>query len=114
MQSTMVPTVLTAAAVARLPVEPLGGLDGVSHRVLWRDDASMSGVLTVEAGHRLGTHAHRLNHHHIWVLEGRASILGETLGAGGYVHVPSGLDHDIDATATEGCTVLYLYLRPAG
>lgn len=109
----MVPTVLTADAIAALPLEPLGDLEGVSHRVLWRDDTSMSGVLTVQAGHKLGTHAHRLNHHHIWVLDGEASILGKTLGAGAYVHVPSELDHDIDATSTEGCTVLYLYLRPA-
>ena len=110
----MVPTVLTADAIAALPVEPLGNLDGVSHRVLWRDATSMSGVLTVQAGHRLGTHAHRLNEHHIWILEGQASILGKTLGEGGYVHVPSELEHDIDATSTGGCTVLYLYLRPAG
>jgi quercetin dioxygenase-like cupin family protein len=108
------PTVLSPQAITRLPVEALGTLRGVSHRVLWRDETSMAGVLTVQAGHRLGTHSHRLNHHHIWVLDGRAKILGTELGTGSYVHIPSGVDHDIDATASDGCTVYYLYLRPSG
>lgn len=108
------PTVLTNAAIAELPVEPLGTLQGVTHRVLWRDETSMAGVLTVQAGHRLGTHSHRLNHHHIWVLEGHATILDTELGPGSYVHIPSGVDHDIDATASDGCTVYYLYIRPSG
>jgi quercetin dioxygenase-like cupin family protein len=47
------------------------------------------------------------------VLEGRATIVGAELGAGSYVHIPSGVDHDLDATRTNGCTVFYLYLRPA-
>ena len=73
----------------------------------------MAGVLTVEAGHRLGPHAHRVNHHHLWVLNGRATILGTELGPGSYVHVPSGVEHDIDASSTGGCTVFYLYLHHA-
>jgi hypothetical protein len=55
-----------------------------------------------------------VNHHHIWVLEGRATILGTEIGPGAYVHIPSGIEHDIDARATDGCTVFYLYIRPAG
>jgi quercetin dioxygenase-like cupin family protein len=113
-QIATLPTVLTSDAVEALPVEPLGTLEGVSHRVLWRDDTSMAGVLTVEAGHRLGRHRHRVNHHHLWVLEGRATILDTELGPGAYAHIPSGVDHDIDATTTDGCTVFYLYLRVAG
>ena len=105
------PTVLSSAAIAALPMQPLGDLEGVSHRVLWRDDTSVSGVLTVEAGHRLGGHSHRRNHHHLWLLDGRATILGTELGAGSYVHIASGVDHDIDATSTGGCTVFYLYVR---
>jgi quercetin dioxygenase-like cupin family protein len=79
---------------------------------VWRNASSMAGVLTVEAGKRLGTHAHGANHHHIWVLEGRAEILGTDVGPGSYVHVPHGVSHDIDATASDGCVVFYLYLRP--
>lgn len=110
--TTPAPLVLDHDAIAALPVEPLGTEGGVTHRVLWRDATSMAGVLTVEAGHRLGTHAHRVNHHHMWVLDGRAEVLGQDVGAGSYVHIPSGVDHDIDATRTDGCTVFYLYLAP--
>lgn len=106
------PVVLTADAIATLPSEPLGGIEGVSHRVVWRNATSMAGVLEVEAGHRLGTHAHRVNHHHIWVLDGHAEILGTDVGPGSYVHVPHGVSHDIATTDSEGCTVFYLYLRP--
>jgi len=113
MITTKQPVVLTPDAIDRLPLVPLGDLEGVAHRVLWRNDASMAGVLTVAAGHHLGTHAHHANHHHLWVLDGRAVVLGEEVGPGSYVHVPTGVAHDIDATTTEGCTVLYLYLRQA-
>ena len=107
------PVVLTAAEVDSLPLKPLGDLPGVTHRVLWEDGTSMAGVLTVEPRHRLGAHAHRVNHHHLWVLAGRATILGAEVGLGSYVHVPAGVNHDIDATATDGCTVFYLYLPGA-
>ena len=72
--TTHVPVVLTAEAIAALPEEPLGTLEGVTHRVLWRTDESMAGVLTVAAGQRLGRHAHRRNHHHMWVLSGAAEV----------------------------------------
>lgn len=73
----------------------------------------MAGVMTVDRGCRLGIHAHRVNHHHMWITAGHARVLGRTLAAGSYVHIPSGVEHDIDATDTEGCTVHYLYLAPA-
>src|SRR5687767_3003095 len=102
------PIVLTAEAIHELPAEPLGSLEGVTHRVLWRNETSMAGVLTVAGGHRLGAHAHRVNHHHMWVLEGQAVVFGHVVSAGSYVHVPSGVEHDIDATASHGCTLFYL------
>lgn len=107
------PVVLTAALVESLPVKPLGDLRGVTHRILWADGTSMAGVLTVESGQRLGAHAHRANHHHLWVLDGQATTLGVEVGPRSYVHVPAGVSHDIDATATVGCTVFYLYVRGA-
>jgi hypothetical protein len=110
--STSQPVVLTPVAIKALPVERLGSITGVSHRVLWRTEDSVAGVLTVDGGHRLGTHAHRLNHHHLWVVDGRATILDVEVDPGSCVHIPGGVDHDIDASATDGCTVFYLYLRP--
>ena len=109
MTLTSQPVVFTPEAVDALPAEPLGHIEGVTHRVLWRDQTSMAGVLSVPAGHRLGAHTHRVNHHHIWVTDGQATILGADLGPGSYVHVPSGVEHDIDASNTQGCTVFYLY-----
>jgi quercetin dioxygenase-like cupin family protein len=112
METTTIPqpVILPADAVAALPSQPLGSLGGVTHRVLWQTPTSMAGVMTIDKGHRLGPHTHRANHHHVWVMEGAASILGSELGPGSYVHIPSGVEHDIDATATDGVTVLYLYL----
>lgn len=108
------PIVLSADAIGDLPEEPLGNLEGVRHRILWRNQASMAGVLIVESGHHLGAHTHRKNHHHIWVLDGHAKILGHELGPGSYVHIPSGIEHDIDATDSQGCTVYYLYIAQPG
>jgi len=107
-----VPVVLAATDVDTLTEAPLGPNEGVTHRVLWQQGGSMAGVLTVRAGSRLGVHSHRRNHHHIWILEGHARILGKNLGPGSYAYEPSGVEHDIDASDTEGCTVFYLYLRP--
>ncbi len=112
--TTPQPVVLSAEAIAALPITAFGPLPGVTHRELWRTDTSMAGILTVEPGHHLGRHTHRANHHHMWVLEGRAVILGTEVGPGTYVHIPSGVQHDIEAATTDGCTVFYLYLRHAG
>ena len=111
MDTSTTPTVLSGDEVVDRPSVPLGNIDGVSHRVLWQDGTSMAGLLTVRAGHRLGSHQHRENQHHLWMQEGRAEILGVELGPGAYVHIPSSVVHDIDARATEGCTVFYLYVR---
>ena len=111
--SPTIPIVITADAIAEIDPVPLGvSGGGVTHQVLWRNDTSMAGLLTVAAGCRLGAHAHRVNHHHMWVVDGNAAVLDTEVGPGSYVHVPSGAEHDIDATTTGGCTVFYLYLEP--
>jgi uncharacterized RmlC-like cupin family protein len=107
------PVVLSAEDIAALPEQPFDAIEGVTHRVVWSNADSMAGIMTIERGRHLGAHAHHANHHHIWILRGEAVILGERLAEGAYVHIPSGVDHDIDATDTAGCTVLYLYIRHA-
>lgn len=107
------PTVATPAVIESLPCVPLGATPGVEHVVLWHDGISMAGLLTVPAGTRLGQHSHGRNHHHMWVLEGRAVVFDDVVMAGTYVHIPAGVPHDLDATHTEGCRVFYLYIRPA-
>ena len=104
------PTVVTAQSLSALPREALGHVEGVHHRVVWRDGRSMAGVMTVEPGARLGSHAHRRHHHHMLVLDGEALILGRRMEPGSYAHVPAGVEHDIDASDTGGCTVFYLYI----
>ncbi len=104
------PTVLSADAISHLPQESFGSDPGSAHRVLWRNETSMAGVLTVDAGHRIATHAHRAHHHHVWLVDGHANVLAENVGPGSYVHIPRGIAHDIDATSSDGCTVFYLYL----
>lgn len=108
------PLVLDAAALAAIPEEPLGDLSGVRHRPVWTDGVSKAGVMRVDGGHHLGAHTHRRHHHHIWVIEGRATVLGSEVGAGGYVHVPHGVEHDVDARGTDGCTFFYLYVLGTG
>jgi quercetin dioxygenase-like cupin family protein len=109
---TIQPTVLTFAEIEQIPAQSLGDLPGVTNRVLWQDDTSMAGVLTIDGGYELGAHTHRQNHHHIWVLEGSAEMLGQVVGPGSYVHVPAGVEHNTDARATGGCTIFYLYILP--
>lgn len=108
------PVVLTNEDIEQLPEVPLGPNRGVTHRVLWCDDTSTAGVMTVQAGARLGVHVHGANNHHIWVLRGHATILGRRLGPGAYAYEPSHVQHDIDASDTEGCTLFYVYMRPRG
>jgi hypothetical protein len=48
------------------------------------------------------------------VLDGRATILGHDVGPGSFVHVPSGIEHDIDARQTDGCSVFYVYAPTGG
>lgn len=105
--------ILSASVIAKLERQALADDPGVENRILWTDGSSVAGLLTVAAGHRLGAHTHQHNHHHFWVLAGSALVLGQELNPGSYVHIPSGVEHDIDARQTRGCTVYYLYLRPA-
>ena len=105
------PVVLTAAEVDALPGTLLGTIEGVLNHVLWSDGDTTAGWLIVRAGHHLGPHKHREHAHHMFVLEGHAEILETQLPSGSYIHIPPGVVHDIDARATEGCKVFYLYVR---
>lgn len=104
--------VLDGQEVRAVPHQQLGHTEGVTHSVLWSDGTSMTGVLVVEAGRRLGTHAHRTHDHHMWVIDGEVEVMGRRVGAHAYIHVPAGVEHDIDATDTDGCTMYYSYIVP--
>lgn len=102
---------LGTADIASLPVSARPELGvGVSDRALWRSGPEVAGVMSIEAGGNLNTHVHRASHHHMWVLAGTCRVLGRDLGPGSYVHIPSGVDHGIEAPDGR-CDFLYLYLR---
>jgi mannose-6-phosphate isomerase-like protein (cupin superfamily) len=107
------PLVLTAEDIAALASLPLDdSIQGVTHRILWRSDTAIAGVMVISPGHHLGLHAHRVNQHHMWIIDGSAEIMGTIVGPGGYVHVPAQVEHDLDTRATAGCTLFYLYQQP--
>jgi hypothetical protein len=102
------PTVLTPEAIEHLPLELLGHVQGVTHRVLWRSNRSVAGLLTCRprAGWaRIPTGSTTTTSGSLTVCH-RARQL---LGPGSYGHVPAGAAHDIDTADTDGCTVFYLY-----
>ena len=101
--------VLGPQEIDALPWNPLGDRTGIALRGLWTDGTSQTGVLRVDPGQRLGRHTHRRHHHDYWLVAGHADVLGRWLGPGSYVHIPSGVEHDIDATETEGCTLYFAY-----
>jgi hypothetical protein len=92
--------------VNSIPDSSLSDLTGVTHRVLWAEGTSKGEVLTVDSGHGLAGIVRPGAHHDLWVLVGRAAILGVEAGIGSYVHLPAGVTYDIDAVATGGCTVI--------
>lgn len=99
--------------IAAVPRKPLGDVVGVENALLWTDGTSVTGILNVDAGARLGRHTHRTHLHHMWVLSGEAVIADTPVGPGSYVQVPPGIEHDIDATDTDGVTVYYAYALPS-
>lgn len=106
-------TLLQASAVLQLPWEDLHGVPGVRTKVLWRSGTSLAGMLQVEPGAALTSHAHPEGHHHAYVVEGQCRMGDELLSEGAYIHVPAGESHDIAAAGPDGCRLLYLYLGGA-
>ena len=104
------PVAMPVDVVAAAPWELMPGLADVRHKLLWRAGDSTAGVMKVEAGHTIASHAHREAHHHAWVIEGTMRLLDTELAPGSYAHVPAGVDHEVVA-GPEGCTFLYLYLE---
>jgi len=91
------------------PWEPLRGLVGVNHKVLWRSGEMIVGIVRVESGAEEPGHAHHDADHHVYVLQGSARIGGHTVEAGGFVFVPAGVRHAITDVGAEGCTLYYTY-----
>ncbi|HEX6237819.1 MAG TPA: cupin domain-containing protein [Acidimicrobiales bacterium] len=106
-------TVVDREAAEALPALPLEGFEGVTYKLLWRSGKSVAGIMHVPPGREVGAHVHQRSHHHIWVQEGSAEMVGgRRVGPGSYVHVPAGVEHGITGVeGPEGLTIYYLYLR---
>jgi len=63
-------------------------------------------------GGAVSPHAHRVAHHHLWVVDGSVEVLGEVLGERSYVHIPDRIRHGIVNRGAGSATLLYLYLQP--
>ena len=103
--------VLAAADVDALTWEPLPEQTGVFSKILWRSGDVAIGLIRVEPGAEKVAHVHHGAHHHIWVVSGSATMLGEPLTAGSYVYVPPGVRHEVTAVGPDGVTFFYTY-RP--
>lgn len=106
--------VLDASAIAGLPAVRLKGLEAARSTLLWRSRGSAAGVMYVDPGGRLEPHCHGRAAHHMWVLQGHATVLGRQVGPGAYVHVPAGVDHGVSDVGKEGCGFFYLYIEESG
>jgi quercetin dioxygenase-like cupin family protein len=104
------PTVLNAEEITGLPAVRLQGLEAARSSLLWRAKGSAAGVMQLDPGGELQPHCHPNAHHHFWMLEGQATVSGQRVGPGTYVHIPAGVEHGI-VDAGSGCRFFYLYLE---
>jgi uncharacterized RmlC-like cupin family protein len=106
-------TVVDRASIDSTPWQPLRGLAGVNHRVLWRMGDMIVGIVRLEPGAKEPGHGHHDADHHVYVLDGSARIGGRPVGAGSFAFVPAGVTHETSDVGPEGCTLLYTYVtRP--
>jgi quercetin dioxygenase-like cupin family protein len=101
--------VLDRSSIEDKPWEPLRGLAGVRHKVLWRSGEMIVGIVRLEPGAEEPGHAHHDAVHHVYVLHGSARIGGQTVEAGGLAVVPAGIRHAITHVGADGCTLFYTY-----
>lgn len=94
--------------VGQLAWEDLPGHDGVEHRVLYRDEHTVAGLLRLHPGGGELTHLHLHGEHHLWVLDGTVSIDETPLPSDSYMHVPSKLSHRIADTGA-GSLLFYVF-----
>jgi quercetin dioxygenase-like cupin family protein len=101
----------TSAALATEPWEPLHGIDGATHKVLWQSGDVVIGLIRVEAGSTKPEHTHHGAHHHMLITRGSCVMLGERVDEGSYIYVPPGIAHAVDEVGPDGVEFFYTY-RP--
>jgi uncharacterized RmlC-like cupin family protein len=112
METTADPTLLAinASDVDQLAWVPVTGCAGVRAKELWRRGDFVDTLIDYAPGASTPGLHHVGADHHIWLVAGAATVAGQRLTAGSYVHVPPGVAHPIEA-AEAGCTLLQVH-RP--
>jgi quercetin dioxygenase-like cupin family protein len=103
--------VCTSEELAATPWEPLNGIDGATHKVLWQSGAVVIGLIRVEAGSTKPEHTHHGAHHHMLITSGSCVMLGQRVDEGSYVYVPPGVPHAVDDVGPHGVEFFYTH-RP--
>lgn len=103
-------TVIGPADVDRMPWQPLRGLAGVEHKVLWRSGEMVVGLVQLAPGAAEPGHVHHDADHHVHVLRGSATVADRPAPTGSFVYVPAGVAHSTVAGDPEGCTLFYTYV----
>ena len=103
--------VLDATEIDAMPWVDVPGSPGVQTKVLWRFTDFTQALIHVRPGQVVPGAAHLAAHHHIWIVDGTATVAGRRLSAGSYVHVPPGVEHEMSEVGPQGCTFLQMH-RP--
>ena len=103
--------VLNADQIDALPWTPVADCPGVTEKVLWHLGDFVQALIRYQPLATTPGEAHLAAHHHICVVSGSATIAGQPLTGGSYVHVPPGVDHPVTDVGAAGCTLLQMH-RP--
>lgn len=103
-------TVVARPDIDGRPWEPLRGIAGVEHKVLWRSGQMIVGLVRLAPGAEEPGHRHHDADHHMYVLEGAARIAGQFVSSGGFCYVPAGVPHSTTDVGPDGCTFFYTYV----
>jgi quercetin dioxygenase-like cupin family protein len=104
-------TAVGAASIDQMKWEPLRGLSGVDHKVLWHSQEMTIGLIRLQPGAEEPGHAHDDAQHYLYVVHGNARIGGHLVKAGGFVVVPADVTHATTDVGPEGCTLFYTFVR---
>jgi len=103
--------VMNPGAIDQIPWRPIPGCQGVVAKDLWRSGDLHDALISYAPGSGTPGGPHPNADHHIWVVSGSASIGGQRVCAGSYLHVPPGTGHPVTDVGGEGCLLLQMH-RP--
>jgi mannose-6-phosphate isomerase-like protein (cupin superfamily) len=106
------PVLLPEQQIDSMPWQPLPGSDGARIKQVCTGPGWAAGLLQLAPYAVETAHVHPDGEHHLWVLSGTVSSESTHLGVGSYVHIPAGLQHQLQDEGN-GCTLYYVYVETA-